>query len=179
MILEIHIIFGNRNDKIRPQNNINNPVIIKKLNEENNFVATYYLPLKNGLVYAFFHGNKIRFLTTIPYSNGSLGLTVFNLETEMLEDEVLYYERMDLPTDNFYFDYCGQNINIVYEGFLNEGRGMDIFYNVLEDADGDGFFTQTDCNDEIASIHPRQKRFPIIISTNLRWGRPCYGCGRF
>jgi hypothetical protein len=139
-----------------PDNSINNPVIIKTMNDKNNFVSTHYIPLKDPMRYGFFYKNKIRLLTT---SGGALELTVFDPENEE-SLTLLFYESDEIPTNNFFFDYQGEYINVVYKGFLNEGRGMDIFYNVLEDKDGDGFFTQTDCNDNNSTIHPGALEIP-------------------
>jgi hypothetical protein len=61
---------------------------------------------------------------------------------------------------NFYFDFNGANLNVAYKGFLTEGRGLDIFYNKLEDTDGDGFFTQTDCNETNSAINPGAMKIP-------------------
>jgi hypothetical protein len=85
-----------------PDNNINNPVIIKKMNEQNNFVSTNYLPLKKALNYGFFYEDKIRLLTTIPYSDSAIKLAVFNTVTEEMPD-VLFYEPNGVPFRKFLF----------------------------------------------------------------------------
>ncbi len=154
-----YFVWKSKLENSGPNGDINNPVIVRKMNEQNNFVATYYLPLKNALSNGFYYKDKIRLLTTIPYSNGPLELNVFDPETEELLN-VLFYEPSGLPLENFYFDLSGSVLNVAYKGFLTEGRGLDIFYSKLEDKDGDGFFTQTDCNDENSAINPGAVEIP-------------------
>jgi hypothetical protein len=154
-----YFVWKSKLENTGPNNDINNPVIVRKMNDQNNFVATFYLPIKNALSNGFYYKDKIRLLATIPYSNGALELNVFDPETEELLN-VLFYEPSGLPLENFYFDLSGSILNVAYKGFLTEGRGLDIFYSKLEDKDGDGFFTQTDCNDENSEINPGAVEIP-------------------
>jgi hypothetical protein len=54
------------------------------------------------LNYGFFYEDKIRLLTTIPYSDSAIKLAVFNTVTEEMPD-VLFYERNGVPFRKFLF----------------------------------------------------------------------------
>ena len=139
-----------------PDKVINDPVIIRKMNKSGKFEDTYYLDILNNLHYAFYYKNKIRILTN---SLGVFELKVFDPDTRELL-EVSFYKPTGVPTKSLFFRHDGPKLHVTYEGFSTEGRGLDILYNLLEDKDGDGFFTQTDCNDTNSAINPGAVEIP-------------------